>query len=121
MHDIYDPQFEPDRLNELAEQCLSGTDINGDVVFRCCSEVNQLDIATWCFPENDQERIRESNFHFLLMSLLDDLIIYRTRCGLENSRDGCVSVRGSEASIRWLKDGEGELLAKQLSEAEEGH
>ena len=49
----------------------------------------------------------------LLMRLLHDFINYRSQRGIKDSREGCLTLTESKASIHWVKDGDGELLAEQ--------
>ena len=114
MDEGYDPHFEKSRLTQRVEQCLSEINVSGHVVFRCLGEENRLDVATWCFPEEDRRRLGERGFKLFLLSLLDDLIIYRSRFGIENSREGYVRLQGSEARVFWVKDGEAEMLVEKL-------
>lgn len=111
MSEVYDPDYAAKRLDQLTSQCLVAPDIDGTAIFRSAADENRLEVVTWAFGDDDQHFLKESSFQSLLVNLLDDLIIYRTRCGMADSREGCVSLSKSKASITWLKDGEGEALA----------
>lgn len=113
MKDRYDPEFENRRLAQLCAECLHGEDINGEVVFYCLRDKNQLEAATWFFSAEDMALARESGFKTMLMRFLDDHISWRARLGLENNRGGCVKISGSQASIEWLPDDEAERLIEQ--------
>ncbi|WP_090502686.1 hypothetical protein [Pseudomonas borbori] len=69
--------------------------------------------------DHDYEHLRACGFKPLLMSLLDDLIIYRTGCEMADSRDGFVTPAKSKACIFWLADGRGEALAARCQAAED--
>lgn len=111
MKEIFDPEFESMRLNQLTKQCLLDMEISGEVFFGALGKENRLDFATFFFDKPGQEKIDNSGYKDFLMSLLDCLIIYRSSHGQEFSRDGIVKIKDSFASIEWIKDGEAETLA----------
>lgn len=111
MKEIFDPEFESMRLNQLTNQFLSGMEISGEVFFGALGKENRLDFATFFFGEPSQEKVVSSGYKDFLISLLDCLIIYRSNHGQEFSRDGIVKIKNSFASIEWIKDGESEVLA----------
>lgn len=111
MKEVFDPEFESMRLNQLTKQCLSDMEISGEVYFGVLGKENQLDFATWFFDNPSQEKIDSSGYKDFLMRLLDCLIIYRSRHEQEYSRDGIVTIKDSFTSIKWIKDGEAETLA----------
>ncbi|MFI8611369.1 hypothetical protein ACIGFL_24035 [Pseudomonas sp. NPDC077649] len=111
MKEIFDPEFESMRLNQLTKQCLLDMEISGEVFFGALGKENRLDFATFFFDKPDQEKIDNSGYKDSLMSLLDCLIIYRSSHEQEFSRDGIVRIKDSSASIEWIKDGEAETLA----------
>lgn len=111
MKEIFDPEFESMRLNQLTKQCLSDMEISGEVFFGALGKENRLDFSTFFFDEPSQEKIDSSGYKDFLMRLLDCLIIYRSSHDQEFSRDGIVKIKDSFASIEWIKDGEAETLA----------
>lgn len=111
MKEIFDPEFENMRLNQLSKQCLSDVEISGEVFFGALGKENRLDFTTWFFDNPDQDRIDSSGYKDFLMHLLDCLIIYRSNHEQENSRNGIVRIINSSASIEWIKDGEAETRA----------
>lgn len=111
MKEIFDPEFESIRLNQLTNQFLSDMVISGEVFFGALGKENRLDFATLLFDKPSQEKIDNSGYKDFLISLLDCLIIYRSGHEQEFSRDGIVTIKDSFASIEWIKDGEAETLA----------
>lgn len=116
----YDPEFEDRRLQQLCAECLHSEVVNGEVVFHCLGENNQLDVAIWFMSGEDLALARASGFKTMLMRFLDDHVSSRNRQGLPNSRGGSVTISGSQASIEWLPDGEAERLIQQKRQAAEG-
>lgn len=119
MSETYDPYFETQRLIQLSDQCLGGTEISGELIFRSSTNENRLEVVSWFFGDHDYSYLKESSFQPLLMRLLDDLIIYRTRCGMTDSREGHIILSQSKPSITWLADGQGEILAAEYKLAED--
>jgi len=119
MAEVYDQYFETQRLAQLCKQCLGMTEIDGELIFRSSTDENRLEVVSWFFSHHDYEHLQACSFKPLLMSLLDDLIIYRTRCEMTDSREGFVTLSKSKASIFWLTDGHGEALAAKRQAAED--
>lgn len=118
--DKYDPEFEDHQLQKLCAECLHSENIDGEVVFHCLDDRNELEVAKWFLSAEDMALARASGFKTMLMRFLDDHISWRTRQGLPNSRGGCVTIAGSRASIKWLPDGEAERLIQQRQRSGEG-
>lgn len=113
MPEVYDHDYAALRIHQLISQCLVAPSITGTAIFRSAADENRLEIVTWTFGDDDRQSLKENGFQSLLLCLLDDLIIYRTRCGMADCREGYVSLSESKGSITWLKDGEGEALAAE--------
>lgn len=111
MPEVYDTEYEAMRLSQLTEQCVLASDIDGKVIFRSSPDENQLEITTWVFSDDHYARLKDSSYKSMLLPLIDSLITYRTRCGMQNCREGYVALSKSKATIIWLPDGEGETLA----------
>lgn len=94
--------FETQRLNQLAEQYLSGSTANGQVIFFSENSENRLDYATWQFNDDDHQMLKHRGFKLMLMELLDTLMIDRARQGAANASQGVIHVDGEKLTIRWV-------------------
>ena len=98
----YDASFDQARLNQLAEQYLTGSSAEGQVFFLSDSDDNRLDHARWLFEKADHDALKNSGFKTHLMELLDTLLVYRAKHDKPNASQGVVKVCGSDLAIEWL-------------------
>lgn len=112
MQESYDFAFESFRLAQLCEQFLKGAAVDGEIVFHSVGAENRLDAASYFFEAADLETLDVSGFKAYVLSLLDDLIIYRTRCQEQNCRDGVLRLEQSRPSIIWLQSGAGDVMIR---------
>lgn len=106
----YDASFDQARLNQLAEQYLTGSSAEGQVFFLSDSDDNRLDHARWLFEKADHDALKNSGFKTHLMELLDILLIYRAKHDKPNAGQGVVKIRGNDITIEWLPKSEFEEL-----------
>ena len=100
--DTFDAGFDQARLNQLAEQHLANSQIEGKVYFFSESENNRIDSATWQFASKDYASLNDAGFKLHLMELLDILLIYRAKYKQANVSQGVVHVKCAKLSIEWL-------------------
>ncbi len=112
MQESYDFAFESFRLVQLCEQFLKGTAVDGEIVFHSVTAENRLDAASFFFSYADLETLEASGFKASALALLDDLIIYRTRCQEQNCRDGVLRLEQSKPSVVWLESGDGDVIIR---------
>jgi hypothetical protein len=106
----YDASFANTRLNQLTEQLLPQTAISGDVFFIADTEDGGVLGATWLFEDDQHSMLKQSNFKFMLMELLDTLIRYRASHEFTDTLCGVVHMEHSCADIRWLPEAEVQKL-----------
>lgn len=94
--------FAQNRLTGLTEQLLAETSITGDIVFFADEDEGRINGATWQFEEGDHILLKNSDFKFMLMELLDTLIQHRARQGNTGTLNGVVHLENSSADIQWL-------------------
>lgn len=112
MQESYDFAFESFRLAQLCEQFLKGAAVDGEIVFHSVTAENRLDAASFFFSDADLEALEASGFKASVLALLDDLIIYRTRCQEQNCRDGVLRLEQSRPSVVWLPNGGGDAMVR---------
>lgn len=100
----YDASFAQTRLSQLTEQLLSGTSISGDIFFIADDEDGGVLGSTWMFEKEDSGMLKERNYKFMLMELLDDLIRYRASHNYTDTLCGVVRLNNSQADLRWLPE-----------------
>lgn len=106
----YDASFDRTRLNQLTEQLLSGTAISGDIFFVADEEDGGILGATWQFEEEDSAALKECNFKFMLMELLNILIRYRVSHRFYDTLCGVIHLENSYANIHWLPEADVQKL-----------
>lgn len=106
----YDSNFDQTRLEQLAEQYLSESTVEGQVFFLSDSDDNRLDHARWQFEQADYDAFNSSGFKLHLMELLDTLLVYRAQYDLPNASQGVVHIRGTNLAVEWLPRGKFEEL-----------
>jgi len=112
VQESYDFAFESFRLAQLCEQFLKGAAVDGEIVFHSVTAENRLDAASFFFSDADLEALEASGFKASVLALLDDLIIYRTRCQEQNCRDGVLRLEQSRPSVVWLPNGGGDAMVR---------
>lgn len=105
-----DQAFDQYRLTQLTEQLLSGTSISGDIVFFADEDEGRVGGATWRFEEDDQAFLKENDFRFMLMELLDVLIQHRVRQGSSDTLNGVIHLEKSSPNIQWLTAPEAQAM-----------
>jgi len=112
MEESYDFVFESFRLAQLCDQLLKGAAVDGEIVFHSVGTESRLDAASFFFSDADLEALDASGFKDSVLALLDDLIIYRTRCQEQNCRDGVLRLEQSKPSVVWLPNGGGDVMVR---------
>ncbi|WP_138438085.1 hypothetical protein [Marinobacter shengliensis] len=102
----YDASFAQTRLDRLAGQLLSGTNISGDILFIADDEDGGVLGSTWMFEDEDSKLLKELNFKFMLMELLNVLIRYRASHNDTDTLCGVIRLSNSEADLQWLPEAE---------------
>ena len=106
----YDAAFAHTRLSQLTEQLLSGTHISVDILFIADEEDGGVLGSTWIFEDEDSGILKERNFKFMLMELLNDLIRYRASHNYTDTLCGAIRLNNSHADLRWLPEGDVQKL-----------
>lgn len=106
----YDASFAHTKLSQLTEQLLSGTYISGDILFIADDEDGGVLGSTWIFEDEDSGLLKERNYKFMLMELLDDLIRYRASHNYTGSLCGVVRLNNSKADLQWMPEGDVQKL-----------
>mgnify|MGYP005849353455 CR=1 FL=1 len=94
--------FAQNRLNQLTEQLLSETPITGDIIFFADEDTSGVSGATWRFKDEEHALLKDRNFKFMLMELLDTLIQHRAGQGHVDTLNGIVRLTKSFPTIQWL-------------------
>ncbi|MAI30442.1 MAG: hypothetical protein CBE00_00665 [Planctomycetaceae bacterium TMED240] len=100
--------FAQNRLNQLTEQLLSVTAVTGDIIFFSDEDAGEISGATWRFKDEDHALLKDRNFKFMLMELLNTLIQHRADEGHTNTLHGVVHLEKSSPSIQWFTSDEAE-------------
>ncbi len=106
----YDASFDHTRLNQLTEQLLSGTEISGEILFIADKEEIGILGAAWRFESEDIGILKDRNYKFMLMELLDSLIRYRASHKSTDSLCGVVRLEKSRADMQWLPEADVQRL-----------
>jgi hypothetical protein len=94
--------FAQNRLDQLTEQLLSETPVTGDIIFFADEDAGGVSGASWRFEDEDHTLLKDRNFKFMLMELLDTLIQHRAGEGHTNTLHGIVHLEKSLPGIQWL-------------------
>ena len=86
----FDVSFEETRLMMLLKQCIYDEHIKGRIIFFCSSDEPIVDVSTWRFNDGDLNILKESNYKFLLLQLLDCIAEYRSQFDNLEYRGGIV-------------------------------
>lgn len=97
---------------QLCDQFLKGAAVDGEIVFHSVGTESRLDAASFFFSDADLEALKTSGFKNSVLSLLDDLIIYRARCQEQNCRDSVLRLEQSKPSVVWLESGGGDVMIR---------
>jgi hypothetical protein len=106
----YDPNFDQFRLDQLASQFLSGSSVQGKVIFFSDSDDNRLDVSTWRLDDEDYAEFKKSGFRTYLMELLDSLLVYRARHNQPNASQGVVHIDRGHLHLKWVSKEQVESL-----------
>lgn len=107
----YDPSFDQFRLDQLADQCLSGNSGEGMVIFLSDSDDNRLDVTSWWFEDEDAKaKLMKSEFKLYLVELLDNLLVYRAQHNQPYASQGVVRISDNRMSIEWLSRPDAEAM-----------
>lgn len=99
----YDSNFDQDRINQLARQCLATNEGVGKVFFLSDSEDNRLDVTTWRFEDDEaRTRLMKSQFKLYLIELLDTLLVYRFSHNQPNASQGVVTICQDSMGVQWM-------------------
>ena len=98
----FDLSFEEKRLMMLLKQCIYDEHIKGRVIFFCSSDEPAIDMSTWRFNDRDINILKESNYKFLLLQLLDDIAEYRSQFKNLEYSGGIVYLNDNSSKIVWM-------------------
>ncbi len=97
-----DATFAQSRLVQLTEQLLSETAVTGEIIFYADEDTGKISGATWRLEDEDHTLLKDRDFTFMLMELLDILIQHRAAEGHTNTLNGIVHLEKSLPDIQWL-------------------
>ena len=103
----FDVSFEEIRLTMLLKQCVYDEHIKGRIIFFCSSDEPTVDVSTWKFNDRDLNILKESNYKFLLLQLLDCIAEYRSQFDNLEYRGGIVILNNNSSKIVWMGRDEG--------------
>jgi DNA-directed RNA polymerase subunit L len=89
----YDSSFAQHRLTQLTEQLLPDTLVAGNILFFADEEEGRVGGATWQFEDEDHSLLKDSDFTYMLMELLDVLIRYRASHGVTDTLNGIIQMK----------------------------
>ena len=98
----FDVSFEEIRLTMLLKQCIYDEHIKGRIIFFCSSDEPTVDVSTWKFNDRDLNILKESNYKFLLLQLLDCIAEYRSQFENLEYRGGIVYINDNSSKIVWM-------------------
>ena len=98
----FDVSFEETRLMMLLKQCIYDEHIKGKIIFFCSSDEPTVDVSTWRFSDRDLNILKESNYKFLLLQLLDCIAEYRSQFDNLEYRGGIVILNNNSSKIVWM-------------------
>jgi len=99
----YDNTFDQARLDQLASQHLSDSNMTGRILFFGDPKENRLDLATWQLDsDDDYEALKGSDFKLQMMELLDSLLTYRVQHEQPNAGQGVIHINSGTLTIEWL-------------------
>lgn len=98
----FDTSFEETRLKMLLKQCIYDEHIKGQIIFFCSSDEPTVDVSTWRFNDRDLNILKESNYKFLLLQLLDCIAEYRSQFENFEYRGGIVYLHDNSSEIAWV-------------------
>ena len=98
----FDVSFEETRLMMLLKQCIYDEHIKGRIIFFCSSDEPIVDVSTWRFNDGDLNILKESNYKFLLLQLLDCIAEYRSQFENLEYRGGIVYINDNSSKIVWM-------------------
>jgi hypothetical protein len=102
MSEVYDVGFEQARLDQLREKYLEDLDIQGELYFYACLDEVRLDVITPFMSDEAGIHMKDSGFRYFLYPLLDDLMMYRKRCGESDCTGGHLSFSTESIRLTWL-------------------
>ncbi|MGM0858886.1 MAG: hypothetical protein ACQEW0_17720 [Pseudomonadota bacterium] len=111
----YDSSFSQHRLTQLTEQLLSDTSVSGNIIFFADEEEGRVGGATWQFEDEDHSLLKDSDFTYMLMELLDVLIRYRSSHGVTDTLNGIIQMDKSVPDLQWLTASEAEKRRGSLN------
>ncbi len=98
----FDVSFEESRLTMLLKQCIYDEHIKGRIIFFCLSDKPVIDVSTWRFNDRDLNILKETNYKFLLLQLLDCMAEYRSQFDNLEYSGGVVYLNDNSSEIVWM-------------------
>lgn len=93
------------RLEMLVSQYDQHHVLHGELVFGAIDDEGRLDVATPYFAEADYAELKNSGLRDAVIGLLDDMMVERSKQGVECAHDGILRLGSSKTALEWLPEG----------------